>query len=158
MKGRVQKSIKEKSLNGSRHSKEATLSAPLLKKLWNMPPDLGPHGKRLWREIGPHLLKAGLLTEWDREGFTFLCSSFNLIKECEEILRRDGLTVDGVSGTTKKHPVIAVRNKAMDDFRYWAEQFCLSPVARERMGVTRARKLEKGEIDAEAFLFGKRGK
>jgi len=114
---------------------------------------MGEYGAKLWRKIAPELLKAGVLTEWDRSSFETLCSSYHMMRKAEAELALDGLTVRDDRGGTKKHPAAAIFKAASDTYSKHAELFGLSPLSRQRLDV----KAKEEPNEVEKFLMRKGG-
>ncbi|MDY6917389.1 MAG: phage terminase small subunit P27 family [Chloroflexota bacterium] len=90
-----------------------------------MPRFLTGYARSLWRELAPQLKKRGLLTPLDRAAFVALCTTYERIRQCDEILGREGVILGN-----KKHPAFAIQARAIDDFRHLAREFGLTPASR----------------------------
>lgn len=131
----------------------ANTPEPPRAKTFRCPVWMGKHGQELWRKIAPQLLKAGVLTEWDRSSFETLCSNYHMMRISEAELARDGLTVRDDRGGVKKHPAAAIFKAASDTYSKHAELFGLSPVSRQRLDV----KVQQEPNKYEKFLMSKNG-
>ena len=107
------------------------------------------HARKLWSDYAPLLADLGVLRETDRPGWEVLCLTYQTIKECEDQLREEGLTVDGAKGGKVKHPCISILNAARQQFRLMSQQFGLDPASRERLGVY----VEEADDEMERLLF-----
>src|SRR4030066_231348 len=100
-----------------------------------MPRALSPLAKKFWRTHAPGLEARGCLTALDQMAFAGLCESWAMIQLCDEILRRDGLTITGPRGKVSSHPI--VREKALWEklFIAAARDFGMTPASRSRLGI-----------------------
>lgn len=154
MRGPKPKSRNHKIMTGNPGCRRiANTPEPPPAKVFRCPAWIGKYGRELWRKIGPELLKAGVLTEWDRSSFETLCSSYHMMRIAEAELARDGLTVRDDRGGTKKHPAAAIFKAASDTYSKHAELFGLSPISRQRLDV----KVKKEPDAVEEFLIRKEG-
>jgi P27 family predicted phage terminase small subunit len=99
-------------------------------KLWKAPSDLGEHGKRLWKSVGPRLVESGSLDNLDRETFETLCRVYHKMTVADRLLENEGLAVDGLHDTTKKHPAFTMWKAYSDLYLKLLSHFGLSPYSR----------------------------
>ena len=102
----------------------------LEKKKWKAPNWINKHGKKLYRELGPKLNEAGMLTELDLPAFEMLCLSYGIAKEAQEQVQQDGLFVINEKGAKVKHPGTTIINQYTQQYRLYLQEFGLSPKAR----------------------------
>jgi len=100
-----------------------------------MPRWLSPLAKKFWRAHAPGLERRGLLTLLDEMAFASTCEAWAMIQLCEEVLRRDGLTVVGPRGKVSTHPL--VREKAAWEKLLHAmlKDFGMTPSSRARLNL-----------------------
>src|SRR4051794_5425293 len=55
------------------------------------PAHLEGHALAEWMRLAPSLIKAGLLTTWDREIFSVFCEAVALKRDAADMLARDGV-------------------------------------------------------------------
>lgn len=89
--------------------------------------------KREWRRIAPALERLGLLTEIDGAALAGYCQSYARWRQCQEVLRKKGLTFETQSGYLSARPEVAIGNRALIEVRAFCVQFGLTPSARARM-------------------------
>jgi P27 family predicted phage terminase small subunit len=109
-----------------------------------------------WDRQAPNLTKRGLLMESDADALAVLCKVYEALETCLDTVLAEGAVVEGTGGTMKKHPAAQVLNALLQQYRLLAADFGLTPLSRERMGVTSAKDKEDADI---AWLFrGNRGR
>lgn len=99
--------------------------APAPSRLWPAPESLDERGRRIWRRVGTSLLKAGLLTELDRDGFTTLVEQLTMLARIQEELRTADLLVDG-----KINPLLVEFRQLSEVCRKRQAEFGLNPSTR----------------------------
>lgn len=116
-------------------------SPPPVKKL-RCPSWIPKHGKKLWRRLCPQLMEEGIITEWDITSFEAMCMAYHMMREAQELIASEGLTVKAERGDTiKKHPAFTLYKENANLYRQFAELFGLSPVSRQRL------KIKPKEVD-----------
>jgi len=120
-----------------------------MSRLWECPPDLGDHGKRLWKNAGRLLVQAGSLDELDRETFETLCRVYHKMVVADSLLEAEGLSVEGLHGTDKKHPCFTQWKAYSDLYVKLLSHFGLSPYSR---GIRVQPKEEKKESGKARFF------
>jgi len=114
-------------------------------KLWKAPSDLGDHGRRLWRSVGPHLVETGSLDELDRPSFEVLCRTYDRMVTADLQLKEEGLVVEGLNNTTKKHPAFAIWKSYSDLYVKLSMYFGLTPHGRGEKVKSRNEEKENGK-------------
>ena len=99
-------------------------------KLWPCPSSLGCHGKKLWRSVGPRLVASGSLDGLDRETFETLCRTYHKMTIADITLDEEGLSAEGLRGTTKKNPFFTQWKAYSDLYLKLLSHFGLSPQSR----------------------------
>ncbi len=145
--GHNKKSGTLKLLEGKTKTDTTPKPAPVFPK--KAPRGTPKYAKKLWQEYAPILERLGVLKETDKPGWEILCLTYQTIRECEDQLRVEGLTVDGMKGGKVKHPCISILNAARQQFRLMSQQFGLDPASRERLGVY----VEESDDEMEKLLF-----
>ena len=132
--GHNKKSSKLKLLKGTDRKNRSRRSPEPQPGIQKSPPSWLPSwAKVFWRKYAFKLKEFGILTEADRPAFEELCLLYDRIRECHEILQRDGLMVEGARGGQVKHPLVSVMNAAENQFRMLSIEFGLTPAARDRL-------------------------
>jgi P27 family predicted phage terminase small subunit len=107
------------------------------------PPFLAPYARDEWWEVGPHLVRLGLLTSIDTQTFAAYCSAYSTWRTAVETLtamaERDGATrgllVKRASdGNPMRNPLVRIAADAANDMLRFAGEFGLTPLARSRIG------------------------
>ena len=131
--GRQLKNNKLKILSGSRHAKKG--NKPVKEaRMWKCPPHIIDHGRQLWKNVGPVLIRSGIMNELDRGCFEMLCSIYDRLLKFQEILREDGPLVDDKRGSLKKHPLSTAISQHLTLFRNFCADFGMTPASRSRLG------------------------
>lgn len=155
MRGPKPKSRNQKLITGNPGGRRiGNEPEPQLAKSFRCPSWIGKHGRELWRKIAPELLKAGVLTEWDRSSFETMCSNYHLLRMAEAELALAGLTVKDDRGGIKKHPAASIFKAAGDTYAKHAELFGLTPISRQRLDV----RVKEEPTKAEKFMMSKNGR
>ncbi len=152
MRGPKPKSRNQKMITGNPGGRRiGNTPEPQPAKSCRCPSWIGKHGRELWRRVAPELLKAGILTMWDKSSFETMCSSYHMMRIAEAELAKEGLTVKDDRGGVKKHPAAAIFKASSDTYSKHAELFGLTPVSRQRLDV----KVKDELSQAEKFLMRK---
>lgn len=88
-------------------------------------------GKRIWREVGPKLLEAELLTENEIFAFARYCNYMGLYARLMEELGTEELIVVLPNGTPTPNPKWKMANDCQDRADRLGRQFGLSPSTRK---------------------------
>jgi P27 family predicted phage terminase small subunit len=91
-------------------------------------------GKAEWRRVLPLLLERGILSRADLSTVASYCAAFGTVQQCQEILNREGLVVEGAQGS-KGHPASQIQHRAQSQMRQYAAELGLTPVSRSRAAV-----------------------
>lgn len=104
-----------------------------------MPPYLGADGRKHWDELAAKLERLGILTEIDGDVLGLYCDAFDRWRKAERRLAKEGLIITAkTSGYKMPHPLISVRNRALDDMRRWAPELGIGAASRSRIEVKKA--------------------
>lgn len=122
---------------GKRPLPEVILIAgrPELQDLAEPPDDLPKTGQKLWRELAPTLIKAGVMDIADRFMFEELCRAHARRVQFSRVIAAKGLFAHGSHGQLKQSPAVVGERAAAEEFRQIAALFGLSPVDRTRLGL-----------------------
>lgn len=108
---------------------------------------LGPHGKKLWRQLVPQLEMKGLAANVYRTALLGFCSAWDKVVSCEtilaekgntfEILKEAGVDKDGnpkfVCTYIAQRPEVAIVLKNWDKIRQFGALFGFSPADSQRV-------------------------
>lgn len=115
---------------------------------------LSKRAKEEWKRIVPELEKLGLLTKIDMAALAGYCQAYARWREAEEILEREGLTMEHTNkaGATNVslHPAFFAAQKYLAQMKAFATEFGLTPSSRSRINLPE----QKEEDEFEAFLRG----
>ncbi len=141
------KSQRFKLLEGNRSRREV-VKEPMPRPVFpgRCPYNLGNYGRLFYKRMARKLSKLGLLKELDGYSLELLARSYQCTRECDEVLRADGLVIPDARGSKKKHPLCAVRKDAVATFIKLSEKFGLTPYDRHGMVI------REPEEDAEDLL------
>lgn len=94
----------------------------------NPPEWLSAHAQEVWRETITTLEDEGRpLNRLNMQAFTGFCDAAGLVRECSEVLARDGMTIDGGREGLKRHPAVTTRISALNALRSFAIELALTP-------------------------------
>lgn len=98
------------------------------------PDHFGEIAAEIWKSTLKSVKKAGFqIDELDRQCFEAFCSAAATIRDCDRLLARDGLVVDGGRDGPKRHPAAAVKNAALVQLRSYATALGLTAASRARL-------------------------
>ena len=87
---------------------------------------LTPQAKAEWRRAAPQLHRRRLLSTDTLATLESYCIAVGLVRECEEIMARDGRLIDGEDGP-RPHPAFRMQAAAMREARLLAAELGLTP-------------------------------
>lgn len=95
---------------------------------------LSENAMRIWAETIILLEHAGrCMPAHNSEIYVGFCVAAATVREADEVLQREGLTIcDGRAGT-RRHPLISVRSQALLQLRSYAESCGLTPASAARL-------------------------
>lgn len=91
---------------------------------------------RKWKEVTAALKRLGLIDSADGTHIEGLCRQYQLAKQADRIIDRDGLCVTGAMGTTIKNPACTVSDAAWGKVRGYCNDLGLNHLSRQRMEST----------------------
>jgi len=127
-------------------------SATSKKKLDGLPVELsGEAARRVWRETEPLLRDRLNLLDIDHRILVLYCNCWQLLTECQEVLRTEGryVTMED-TGYVSRHPAAVDEKNTIAQIRQLAGELGMTPKAGRRV------KVRTGDGDQlKAFLEGK---
>ena len=115
------------------------------------PASLSEGARAEWKRIVKlyRQLDAEVINDLDINTLAFYCENVAVMQKAEEELKTQPLvvTVDADKGTTKPNPLIKIMNDAGLNIVKAAEQLCLSPVGRARIGKAGAKADKRSEME-----------
>jgi len=98
---------------------------------------LSDHAKDVWcMTIQTLEIEGRPLALLNLQTFTGFCDSAGLVRECAEVLARDGMTIDGGREGMKRHPAVTTRISALNSLRAYAIELGLTPGTASRIPQT----------------------
>lgn len=103
-----------------------------------------PEAKREWHRVAPELERLGLLTMIDRAALAGYCQAWARWRQCEEFLKRHGVTYesprydrqgDEVGSMVRPYPEVAIARHMMVEIRAFCTEFGLTPSSRGRINL-----------------------
>jgi len=135
--GRTPKPTAVKILEGNPGKRPLNDAEPRFRIPRRMPPapdHLDDEGKKIWRRLGPKLLRAGLLTDVDLYVLGMFCTAASRWIEAERMVKRLGpILVSKDSGNFYQNPYLHVANRAWEQMRKLLPELGLSPAERSRL-------------------------
>ena len=103
------------------------------------PPDwLSTEQREAWDWIVPALLDAGVpLLKIDGVLLASVCVVMARIRQCEEIIERDGIIVKGSRGRERVNPAFRVAAQQSRALLQLSRKFGMDPASRQRLRLTR---------------------
>lgn len=98
------------------------------------PDHLCNHAKAVWRRTIADLQTENRpLHQLNRECLIGFCESSAIVRECGEILSREGYLVSGGRDGSRRHPAASIRISALQSLRAFAAELGLSPASSGRL-------------------------
>jgi len=94
---------------------------------------LGKEGKALWKKLGPSLIEMGAVSEADWLSLLIMCSDYQELHTINQTLEDEGNVVVSKTGWKVLHPLVLVKDKAINRILRIARDFGLSPLSRQRL-------------------------
>lgn len=95
---------------------------------------LSPHAKQVWKEtVSAMKAERRPLGQLNRQALVGLCDAAGLVRECAEVLAREGMTIDGGREGQKRHPAVTTRISALNSLRAYAAELGLTPASSARL-------------------------
>lgn len=100
---------------------------------------MGEHAAEVWRRTIADLETEGRpIHQLNLQLFTGFCEAAGLVRECAEILSRDGMLIDGGRDGQRRHPAVSMRLSALTALRGYAVELGLAPGAVGRLAAPSA--------------------
>ena len=108
-------------------------------------------GRKCWRELGPVLMAAGLLTAADLPAFASLCGAYGRFVEAEKQVKLRGPVIRTPAGLEQRNPWLLVSDKARDQLAEHLRDFGGTPASRSKAAVAAS---DSGPASLADILFG----
>lgn len=99
------------------------------------PPDelMGEAARRIWKQQSKVLIERGTFEIEDAPLLQAYCNSWQMMLDAEIRIANEGFTVPTADGSEKMHPVVNVRDKAVQQLSRLGSLLGLDPLTRVRM-------------------------
>jgi P27 family predicted phage terminase small subunit len=103
----------------------------------SMPTDLRltEYGSKVWDQLAPNLVKAGILKETDIQAFAVYCNEYARYLKMAEYIFEHGETYMTATGNPSKRPEVSIMNEALKVVNSYQTRFGLTPADRDRIKV-----------------------
>ena len=91
---------------------------------------------RKWKEITEGLERLGLIDGIDATHVEGLCTQYQIAREADSVVRREGIIIDGSMGGRVKNPACSVSDAAWGKVRAYCNDLGLNHMSRQRMEST----------------------
>ena len=109
-----------------------------------MPDYFDEHASECWEFYAERLAAIQVLTEHDWAQLVRLCQAWSRIRQCEEVIARDGYTFTTSKGYTQQIPEVGILHTAEERFHKLAGRFGLDPSSRGGISKVAPAKSSKG--------------
>lgn len=132
-----------KQLTGEKNKNRINKNEPKPKAdIPTIPSWLDAYARKVWRYHAAELHRIGILTVADRDSFAAYCQAVSDLKASTEMVSNEGLIVESSQGP-KANPAVAIKQKAMQTVRHYANEFGLTPSSRAGLSVKPISKSDK---------------
>jgi len=94
---------------------------------------LHPDAKREWHRVAPELTRLGLLTILDRAALAAYCEAYDEWLMACRVLKEEGYTFTTIKRHVGLHPMVGIKQKALDRMRAFMTEFGMTPSSRSRI-------------------------
>ena len=122
-------------LRGNPGKRKISKKEPKPEGIAAMPSWLSKDAKLEWKRLAPQLKKLGLLTQVDQSAMVAYCEGVADLKWATKEIAEQGRVTVAQSGYLMPHPAVAIKNKASETIRKFAQEFGFTPSARTRIEV-----------------------
>lgn len=105
---------------------------------------------RKWKAVVSGLTAFGIVDEIDATHLEGFCTAYQLARQADEIVKREGMVVSGSMGNPVKHPALAISSDNWNKVRHYGNDLGLTYLARTRMDG----KEQSKEEDLESKYLG----
>ena len=152
MAGRPPKPTALKKLAGNPGKRKLNDKEPKFELDIPMPPKhLDRVARAEWRRVAQELYDAGLLSRVDRAALAAYCQAWSTWVEAVKRLRVEGQVIVSDKGYVYQHPLVAIRDKAVEQMRRFMTEYGMTPSSRSRVKVDKPEDVD----ELERILFGK---
>lgn len=113
------------------------------------PEHLAPLAAEMWDRVAGELRRLEIAGNVDAAVLEAFCTAYATMRDADELVGRQGMTVAGSQGQQVAHPMLAVAAKARAQIGTLGSQLGLTPAARLRMT------LPEVTDDEEEAVFGR---
>lgn len=98
-----------------------------------------------WQEYVPQLERMGLLGECDADALVAYCEAWAEFVEATEYIKEHGRIAISENGGEYQHPMVGIKNKAVERMNRLGSQFGWTPSARTGLKVEKEAKKDSGK-------------
>ena len=121
-----------------------------MKRAWKVPKGLGKYGSKLYRDLGPELMRSGSLRRVDRPAFELLCQCYSQMREAFDKMHAVGLIIKDERKSIKKNPLFQIWKDSFSNYMRLSQQFGLTPQSRdEKMRFSKDKEVKDENFFAE---------
>ena len=91
------------------------------------------YASMIWRSVVPELLENELLKITDIHNLEVFCTAYETYRMCQIEVAKDGVTVEGASGSLVKNPALTALNEAVRQMATFGSLLGLDPTSRLRL-------------------------
>jgi P27 family predicted phage terminase small subunit len=91
---------------------------------------------RKWKEVVTGLKRLGLIDTIDLTHIEGLCRNYQIAKQADRVIDREGIVITGVMGGLVANPACSVSAKAWGAVRQYGNELGLNHLSRQRMEST----------------------
>jgi P27 family predicted phage terminase small subunit len=136
MVGRKPKPTVLKLMEGTHRPDRARKNPPVGSGCPKCPFNITSIAGRKWKEITAGLKRLGLIDSIDQTHIEGLCRQYQLAKQADKLIARDGITIEGSMGSIVANPACNVSAKAWAAVRQYGNDLGLNHLSRQRMEST----------------------
>ena len=132
MKGAKPKPNEIKRKAGSRHVTDTVVVGG--RGVPKMPSGLPERAKTIWKQLVADMSESGVLDRADWPLIEVAAVTMCRMREAREVIRREGMIVDGQRGPTT-HAAYKIERECMAEVRQLLDHLGIGPVGRSRLGL-----------------------
>lgn len=142
MKGSLPKPDIVKIAQGTYRKCRAKKRKPKSKGKPKCPFARGTIAYKKWTEVTSGLTRLGLIDAIDSTHIEGLCRQYEIAKDADAIVAKEGMVIDGSMGGKVKNPAINISDAAWGKVRSYCNDLGLNHLSRQRMESTSTEELE----------------
>lgn len=101
---------------------------------------LDDYGLEKWNERVSHLTDMGVLSKTDADALASYCEAYSEFRKATDYIRQHGHMAISAKGSEYQHPMVGIKNKAIERMNKLGQQFGWSPSSRADLSVSPQKK------------------